>query len=431
MVIEVDRSRELFERASAVIPGGAHSNTRVRDGRVLYFDHAEGAYLFDIDGNQYVDFVCGNGAIILGHKHPAVTAAVQAAIADGITVGSETRLSVEAVELLLQHVPAAEMARFANSGTEAVMHALDMARASTGRQRIAKVEGAYHGWYSEVYVSAWPDLAKAGPAERPNPVLTHAGADVDQSTRTLILPFNDVSSTRRLLEDFGTELAAVIIEPVMMDIGYIAATQAYIDMLREVTSKLGIILIFDELLTGFRVTPGGAQEYYTVTPDLSIFGKAIANGFPLACVAGQRDLMMLTVPSGPCAWVGTFNGHAISLAAAVGTLRFLRDAPVWQQLQALTEHLRSSFESRARHLGIPLIFSGRGGNFHWYFVRDDVTDYRSAAKSDATRYANFAAEASSRRVLISPGTLSHHSLTIAHSLDDLDRLCDCLTAAEA
>lgn len=427
MAVMVYESKLLFERGSRAVPGGVHSNTRARAPHPIYFTRGEGAYLFDVDENRYVDFVSGNGAIILGHGHPAVTTLVQEAVADGITTGSETRYSVEAAELFLEQVPTAEMVRFTNTGTEAVIHALEIARTATGRTRTAKVEGAYHGWHSEVYVSAWPDLAKVGPVDNPRSVVTHRGADVEQSAKTLILPFNEVQATRRLLEDNASDLAAVIIEPVMMDIGYIEATQEYIDMLRQVTARLGIILIFDELLTGFRVAPGGAQQYYGVTPDLSTFGKAIANGYPLACVSGQRDLMMLTAPGGPCAWVGTFNGHTISMAAAVGTLRVLRQEPVWQELQDMTDYLRSHFEARAREVGIPVTLAGRGGNFHWYFTAGAITDYRSAMRSDGSRYTAFAVQAAAHHILIAPGTLSHHSLTSAHSHDDIDQLCACLT----
>lgn len=427
MAIMMTESELLFERGSRAVPGGVHSNTRARAPHPIYFTRGDGAHLYDVDENRYLDFVCGNGAIMLGHGHPAVTTMVRKAVEDGITTGSETRYSIEAAEIFLEHVPTAEMVRFTNTGTEAVIHALEIARAATGKARTAKVEGAYHGWHSEVYVSAWPDLAKAGPVESPRSVVTHRGADVVQSEKTLVLPFNKVQATRKLLEDNASDLAAVIIEPVMMDIGYIEATAEYIDMLRQVTKQLGITLIFDELLTGFRVAPGGAQQYYGVTPDLSTFGKAIANGYPLACVSGQRDLLMLTAPGGPCAWVGTFNGHTISLAAAVGSLGFMRQEPVWQELQVMTEYLRSHFEGRAREEGIPVTLAGRGGNFHWYFTADAVTDYRSATRSDAVRYAAFAARAAAHDILVAPGTLSHHSLTIAHSRDDVDRFCACLS----
>jgi glutamate-1-semialdehyde 2,1-aminomutase len=426
MTLGTMRSQELYEQVRDRVPGGVHSNTRARAPHPLYFRQATGPYLIDIDDNRYTDFVCGNGAIILGHGDPEVTAAVRAALADGVTTGSETRWSVQAAELLLACVPTAEMVRFANSGTEAVIHALEIARAVTGRNRIAKVEGAYHGWHSDVYVSAWPDLSQAGPAERPLPVVTHRGADAEQSRRTLILPFNDLEATRKLLADHGHELAALIIEPVMMDVGYIEATQEYIDTLRELTAKQGILLIFDELLTGFRVMPGGAQEYYGVTPDLSTFGKAIANGYPLACVTGRRDFLMASAPGGACAWVGTYNAHTVSMAAAVASLTKLQEPRTWARLQELTEYLEVTFVRRASQLGIPAILRGRGGNFHWYFAAGPVTDYRTAAAANREMHAAFAARALERGVWLSAGALSHHSLTLAHDRAHLDRFSDCL-----
>ena len=426
MTVTLSSNRQLFERASAIVPGGVHSNARARMPYPLYFRRAEGPYLFDVDGDRYIDFVCGNGAIILGHNHPAVMSAVQEALEAGVTVGSETPLAVQAAELLLELVPTAEMVRFANSGTEAVTHALEMSRAATGRRRVAKVEGAYHGWSSEMFVSAWPDLREAGPADRPRSVLTHKGVDAEQSSRTLVLPFNDVDALETLLAENATELASVIIEPVLMDIGYIAATQEYIDTLRRLTTKHGIVLIFDELLTGFRVAPGGAQELYGVTPDLSTFGKAIANGFPLACVAGRKDLMMTCGPGGTCAWVGTYNAHTISMAAAVASLTTLRDEPVWSRLQELTHYLEDEFNRRARDRGIPGGLRGRGGNFHWYFVDGPVTDYRTAARADIAMHAAFSERAVDRHLWVSPGALSHHTITLAHETEHLDLFCDCL-----
>ncbi len=424
--MELLQSADLYRRAADRIPGGVHSNTRARAPHPIYFERADGAFLYDADGNRYLDFVLGNGAIILGHGHPKVQAAVQAVLSQGLTTGSETRLGVEAAERLLQQVPTAEMVRFANSGTEAVMHALELARSATGRTRVAKAEGAYHGWDSAMYVSAWPDLAKAGSADAPAPVLTHQGADAEISRRTLVLPFNDVAATRRLIEEHAQELAAVVVEPVMMDIGYIEATREYIDELRALTSRYGIVFIFDELLTGFRVAPGGAQEYYGVTPDLSTFGKAIANGYPVAAVAGRREFMEQARPGGPCAWVGTFNAHAVSMAAMCATLQTFEGGGVWRTLQERMSYLEERFAQRAAERGVQVTLRGRGGNFHWYFTDADVRDYRSAATSSAERYRKFAENAAARGIWLAAGTLSHHSLTIQHEEDHLDAFVGCL-----
>jgi len=427
--MDFTQSRTLYESAVRRIPGGVHSSTRVRSPHPIYFERAQGQYLWDVDGNRWLDFVQGNGAIILGHGHPAVQAAVRDALAAGITTGSETRQSVEAAELLLAQVPTADAARFANSGTEAVMHAMDLARSATGRPRIAKVEGAYHGWHAAVHVSAWPDLAKAGPVERPEPVMTHRGVDQEASRRTLILPFNDVAATRELVEEHRDELAAVLVEPVMMDIGYVEATPEYLGELRRLTERYGIVFVFDELLTGFRIAPGGAQEYYGIRPDLSTFGKAIANGYPIAAVAGRREIMDEAGPGGGCAWVGTFNAHAVNVAAASASLRMLAGGGVWRELQAKTETLISRFTAAAAERGEDLVVGGRGGNFHWYFAKPPIYDYRSAARANAERHQRFAASAFSRGIWLAAGALSHHSLTLAHDEADLDALVACLDPA--
>lgn len=387
--MQLTASADLYRRAAQRVPGGVHSNTRARAPHPIYFERAEGPYLYDVDGNRYLDFILGNGAIILGHGHPGVQEAVRDTLANGMTTGSETRQAVEAAELFLSQVPTADMVRFANSGTEAVLHAMELARSATGRPRVAKVEGAYHGWHSDMYVSAWPDLSLAGPADAPLPVLTHRGADQAVSERTLILPFNDVEATRRLVEAHADELAAVIVEPVMMDIGYIEATREYMQELRSLTERHGIVFVFDELLTGFRVAPGGAQEYYGVRPDLSTFGKAIANGYALAAVAGRQEVMEQAKPGGPCAWVGTFNGHAVSMAAAVATLKEMAGGHVWRQLQERMDYLEQGFAARARELGEEVQLHGRGGNFHWYFTKNPVHDYRSAAGANAARHRAF------------------------------------------
>jgi glutamate-1-semialdehyde 2,1-aminomutase len=424
--MEHRQSAELYQRAAASTPGGVHSNTRARSPHPIYFERAEGPYLYDVDGNRYLDFVLGNGAIILGHGNPEVQQAVAAVIAQGLTTGSETRLAVEAAELLLQQVPTAEMVRFANSGTEAVMHALELARSATGRRRVAKVEGAYHGWDSQMYVSAWPDLGLAGPSEAPQPVPAHKGLDADVARSTIILPFNDVAATRRIVEEHADELAAVIVEPVMMDIGYVEATREYIHELRRITKDHGIVFIFDELLTGFRVAPGGAQSHYGVTPDLSTFGKAIANGYAVAAVAGRREIMDEARPGGSCAWVGTFNGHAVSMAAVGATLRQFEGSGVWRALQERMTYLEQRFARRAKERGVDVVLRGRGGNFHWYFTAESVQDYRSAATSSTERYQQFAKTAAERGIHLAPGTLSHHSLTVAHEQEHLDAFVDCL-----
>ncbi|HEX6447435.1 MAG TPA: aminotransferase class III-fold pyridoxal phosphate-dependent enzyme, partial [Streptosporangiales bacterium] len=310
-------SAALHARASALVPGGVHSNTRYEAPHPTFYARGEGAYLWDVDGARYLDFTMGNGSILLGHSNPAVDDAVVRAVRAGLTTGVETAAAVEVVEALAGIIPHFGKVRLANTGTEALMHALAVARQATGRTRVAKAEGAYHGWSDALWVSTWPSESARGPAEAPHAPPSSGGLSPDAAS-TLVLPFNDLDGTERLLRDHSAELAAVVLEPVLIDIGFVPATPEYLEGVRRLTDELGIVLVFDELLTGFRVAPGGVRDTYGVVPDLTCYGKAIANGYPLAAVEGRTDLMALTDPTGPgpVGWVGTYNGHGVAVAAA-------------------------------------------------------------------------------------------------------------------
>jgi glutamate-1-semialdehyde 2,1-aminomutase len=411
-----------------VVPGGTHSNSRLRDPHPLYVERAEGPYLFDVDGNRYLDFTMGNGAVALGHAHPGVTAAVAEALAAGLTTGYETGSAIEAVELLAQIVPGFGKARFANTGTEAVMHALRIARAATGRDGIAKAEGAYHGWYDDVWVSTWGAPAAIGPADRPASPPGSPGLSA-HAKETVVLPFNDLPATERILREHGAALAAVIVEPVLIDLGWIPARADYLAGLRALTAELGVLLVFDELLTGFRVAPGGARELYGVTPDLTLYGKALANGFPLAAVEGRPDLLDLTDPGsgGTVSYVGTFNGHAIALAAAVASLKVLRDGSAQARLQELTERLQEGMGGLGRRYGVDVVPAGGGGHFQPYFTAGPVVDYRSALASSPAHYGAFARALARHGILVAEKPLLHSALSLAHAEEHVDEL---LAAAE-
>ncbi len=320
------QSEALFQRALNVTTAGVHSNSRARSPHPLYFRRAEGPYVWDIDGNRYVDLGMGNGAVLLGHNDPAVQAAVHQAIDAGMTTGLETEAAVRAAELFVTLVPSAERVRFTNTGTEAVLHMLQIARAYTGRQRIAKVEGAYHGWADPVFVSTWPNLALAGPEAAPVALPGTAGLDPGVVGSTLVLPFNDIHAAEALLRQHAGELAAVLVEPTLIDAGFIPADPDFLAMLRRVSDETGTLLVFDELLTGFRLATGGAQAQYGIQADLALFGKALGNGYPVAAVAGKRDVMERSAPgAGNASFVGTFNGHAVVMAAVEASLRQLAD----------------------------------------------------------------------------------------------------------
>jgi glutamate-1-semialdehyde 2,1-aminomutase len=422
----------MFERAVRSVPAGTHSNSRARSPHPLYFSRADGPFVWDLDGNRYTDLNMGNGAVMLGHKHPAVQQAVAASLASGLTTGLETEASIRAAELLLKMVPTAETVRFANTGTEAMLHVLQTARAVTGRQRIAKVEGAYHGWADAVYVSTWPNLDLAGPDDAPVPLPGTGGLRTSAVEETVIIPFNNAAAAERILRANGGELAAILVEPAMIDVGFIPAEPGYLETLRRLADETGALLVFDELLTGFRLARGGAQELYGVRPDLSTFGKALGNGYPVAAVAGLRQYMEASAPGpGNAAFVGTFNGHAVCMAAAEASLTALADGSVTAELESRTRDLIAGFQSAAARLGVPAQMQGAGGHIHWYFTDQPVRSYRQAARGSKARYAAFAAALTDAGFLVSPNYLLHHAISLAHGPAEQDSLARAMEAGLA
>jgi len=405
------------------VPGGAHSNSRLRNGHPVVAARAAGSRIVDQSGREFVDFIMGNGAVFLGHGSPDVVASVTECVRLGLTTGVESPFAMEAAEAIRSLIPQPGMVRFATTGTEAVLHCLEIARAATGRSRFAKAEGAYHGWAAPLNVSTWPSADEWGPSDQPRVVPGAAGLD-PTSASTIVFPFNDIPAARRLISDQAEEIAAVIVEPMLIDIGYVPAQREFLVDLRELTHEMGALLIFDETLTGFRVARGGAREFYGVFPDLTIYGKAIANGYPLAAVEGRSELMELTNPlkGGKVGFVGTYNGHAVSAAAAVVALRALSDEATLLQLDALTRELADGVREVASTSDVPIQFAGAGGHFQIYFTRETVKDYRSAATSDPDAYRSFVATCERAGILYPDVPLAHGAVSISHSKGDLHRL---------
>lgn len=423
MNIQTDRSRELFERAQRTITAGLHSNSRARTPHPLYFSQADGPFVWDVDGNRYIDLGMGNGAVMLGHNNPAIREAVSAAMGTGMSAGLETETSVRAAELFSRMVPSAERVRFTNTGTEAMLHVLHMARAFTRRQAIAKVEGAYHGWFDSVYVSTWPPLDQAGADDAPVALPGTAGLMKSAVQDALILPFNNSQAAEQIIRTRGSDLAAILVEPTMIDVGFIPAEREYLLTLRRLADETGALLVFDELLTGFRLARGGAQEKYNVQADLAIFGKALGNGFPVAAVAGRQKYMDASAPgAGKAAFVGTFNGHAVMMAVIEASLKQLVDGSVTAHLQSRTEVLIKEFQALARKHSVPAQMQGGGGHIHWYFTPQPVCNYRQAARGSRERYAAFIAALAEAGFLVSPNYLLHHAISYAHESSELDQL---------
>ena len=419
--VSVSRSAELHERAERWVPAATHSNSRVRSPHVFYARRAEGAHVWDADGRRWLDCTMGNGSVLLGHRHPKVTEAVRQAVEGGVTTGHETPDAVAAVELLAELVPDCGMVRFANTGTEAVMHALRIARHCTGRARMAKAESSYHGWADPMWVSTWPPADRYGDPHQPTTVPGSAGL-ASEADQTVVLPFNDPDAAEKLIDAYADTLAAVVVEPVLIDIGYVPATTEYLQRLRQATRRHRIVLIFDELLTGFRIARGGAREAYGVRADLTTFGKAMGNGWPVAAVEGSTELMASTDPrhGGPVGWVGTYNSHAAAMAAVRAALTVIRDEDVLTRLDALTGRLREGFEALAADYEVPAVLAGAGGHFQPYFCADPPRDYRDALASDGGRYSAFATSCDTNGVLVVDKPLLHCALSTAHTEDHID-----------
>lgn len=418
-------SMRLYQRASRRVPGGAHSTTRVRQPRPFFAARAAGAYLWDADGTQYLDLQMGNGSVALGYARAEVDAAVMDTIRSGLTTGVETAAAVEAAEALASVIPDCGMIRFANTGTEALMHAVAIARHATGRDLVAKAEGGYHGWYDSLWVSAWAPADQLGPAARPAAPPGSAGLAASAGA-TVVIPFNDAAATAEILRSRAGQLAAVVVEPVMIDIGYIPAAREYLTALREITRQLGIVLIFDELLTGFRIAPGGARQVYGVRPDLTTYGKAIANGYPIAAVEGDPALMGTTDPSagGPVGWVGTYNGHPTAVAATTAAVALLSDGQAQNELSALNDELRAGFAELVRRHGIPAVVPGRGGHFQPYFLDREPGSYRDALHTDAARYEVWRSAMESAGILVPQRPLLHCAFSTAHGPGEVARVLE-------
>jgi len=415
------RSKAYYEAINPRVPGGIHSNIRYMHPYPLWFSRAKGGRIWDVDGNEYIDCVINMSALILGHGDEQVTRAVRDQIDTGLTCGVETELSIKVAEQVGQMVPCAESVKFSNSGTEAVMKALMIARAYSGKQKILKLEGGYNGWQDAVAVSSKPDLKKAGPKKSPISVPENSGLFMPAVDATMVMPFNDLDTAEAMIKKHKKELAAVIIEPIMFNLGCVRPKEGYLEGLKEITTRHNVLLIFDEVISGFRVAPGGAQEYYGVVPDLATFAKAIANGFPMSAVAGRADVMEVTGPEGKAGWAGVYNGSQVSLAASHATLEILAKGEVQRTLNAECEELERIFPKLARDTGIRAQLAGLGGQFQVYFTDEEIIDYRSACKADPARFRVFQEQMLREGIYTLPIPLFHHGFVAAHTREDIER----------
>lgn len=404
-------SEELFAAAQKVIPGGVNSPVRAFKavgGQPLFIDQAEGAYIWDVDGNRYIDYVLSWGPLILGHANPQVVKALQRAVERGTSYGAPTALETELAELVCELVPSAEQVRFVNSGTEATMSALRLARAYTGRDKIIKLQGNYHGHADFLLVQAGSGVATLGLPDSPG---VPKGATQD----TLTAPFNDLEAIESLFKEQGDNIAAIILEPVAGNMGVIPPLAGYLSGLRQLCDKYGALLIFDEVMTGFRVALGGAQEYYGVTPDLTALGKVIGGGLPVGAYAGRREIMQTVAPAGPMYQAGTLSGNPLAMTAGIKTLKVLRQPQVFDKLVAGTTQLCEGIGAAAEAAGVPVYQTQVGTMFCTYFTGQAVTNWDTAAKSDTQMYARFFRAMLKRGVYLAPSQFEAGFFSTAHT----------------
>jgi len=385
-MMSMSKSQQMFERACKVIPGGVHSNARYLKPYPLFFSKAMGKKIWDLDGNEYVDYFVNHGAIVLGHAYQQVDEAVRKQMESGRAAGYESELTVSTAEDLVRM-----MARFAGSGSDAVMSAIHIARGYTGRKKILKTEGAWHGTYGYACASYRPPLDKAGPEKTPNTVPESAGfVHEDIIKNTMVAPFNDSEALEDIVKKNKKDLSAVIIEPIIHNCGAITPKEGYLESVREITEDNDVRLIFDEVITGFRGAPGGAQEYYGIEADISTFGKAIANGYPIAAVVGKKDVLQISGPDTKGGSIGGFGAviyggtfHALAVAACKATMAELGDGRVAKHLNHLTDKLIKRVEEISTDLHSNIRVQGLGGEFTFYFSDHDITNYRDAISTDS------------------------------------------------
>ncbi len=426
----MDHTADLLTAAQAVLPGGVCASARANAaiGRPFFVSRGEGAYLFDLDGKAYLDLCTSHGASLLGHKHPAITAAVQQALELGILCACETEHQTRLAERLRAMVPCAEMARFAGSGTETVMHGLRLARVATGRRRFIKFEGHFHGYADALNYSVMPPPDKAGPPAHPIAYAESAGMPERNADDVIVVPFNDPAALRAAFERHGPTVAALLMEPVNYDQGCIEPAPGFAQLCRSLCEQHGALLFFDEVLTAFRMAPGGAQQYLGVTPDLCVLGKAFGAGMPISALVGRRAVMRHLKPVGESQMSGTYLAHLSGVLAAQAALEVYASAGFHLRLFELAERFRSGFEQHVASSGAVVRLQQLGPRFGLYFgVAAPVTNYREAAQRDLAAELVFIRGCFAHGVYLQPS--AHHGFSAVHSSADIDFALDAMGKA--
>lgn len=417
----IGTSEQLYEDAAHYLPGGVSAAARINPalGRPFFAERGQGPWVWDVDGRRYIDLNMSFGAGLLGHGHAGVRRAVQDALERGMLCGFETSLQSKVARRIVETVPCAELVRFTLSGTETTWHALRTARAYTGRPRVVKFEGHFHGFNDALGYSMWPSLAEAGPEQAPAVVAASAGMVPGGADDVIVLPWNDVPALERCLRTEGGSVAAVIMEPIGYNAGTIMPAPGYLEAVRELTRQHGIVLIFDEILSGYRTGLDGAQGYLGVTPDLCTLGKCLGGGMPLSAFAGRREVMEAVSPVGAAVHSGTFNAHLTSIAAADAFLDEASDAAFWADLQAKGERFYPGLRTAFERAGLPVWVQAHGARFSLHFgLRSEPRTYRQAAEGDDAMAVAFYRAAAERGVYFHYAR--HHGFSAAHTPETLE-----------
>lgn len=420
----MENSKVLFEKSLEKIPGGVNSPVRAFGsvgGSPIFIKSANADRIYDVDGNEFIDYVCSWGPGILGHAHPQVIEAVKKACVDGLTFGAPTKKELELAELITDAMPSIEKVRLVNSGTEATMSAIRTARGYTGRDMIIKFRGNYHGHSDGL-------LVKAGSAALTTAVPDSAGVPASYTQNTLVAEYNNEDSVRELMEQYGENVAAIIVEPVAANMGVVPPKKGFLKFLRDITLKYETVLIFDEVITGFRLKFGGAQEYFGVKPDMTTLGKIVGGGMPIAAYGGKKEIMDRVSPTGPVYQAGTLSGNPIATTAGIETLKILKAHPeYYKQIDESAKKLADAYRKMAKEKNIPLHVNQIGSLLSAFQTGEVVDDYDSALTSDTNAYTEYFWKMLDNGIYVAPAQFEAMFVSVAHTKEDIERTCEVIS----